>query len=63
MSTDEKKAESAAKRRRNKELRVREAQINEEYYRENINPNLAIIEDLNSSDITLDIFYDFSNFL
>ena len=62
LSADEKKAERAAKWRRNKELRDREAQIIEECDRQNINPNLAVIEDFNSSDIEIDIFEEDSIF-
>ena len=61
LSADEQKAERAEKRRRNKESRDATAQIIEEYDRENINPNQIIIQDFNSSDITLELFEDDSN--
>ena len=63
MSAEEPKVERADKGRKNKELRESTAQIIEEYNRENINHNQVIIQDFNSSDITLDIFADFSNFV
>ena len=63
MSAEEPKVERADKGRKNKELRESTAQIIEEYNRENINHNQVIIQDFNPSDITLDNFADFSNFV
>ena len=63
MSAEEPKVERADKGGKNKELRESTGQIIEEYNKENINHNQVIIQDFNSSDITLDIFADFSNFV
>ena len=63
MSAEEPKVERADKGRKNKELRESTGQIIEEYNKENINHNQVIIQDFNFSDITLDIFADFSNFV
>ena len=63
LSRDEQKSERADKRRKNKELGDATALIIEGYDVENLNPNKFIIQDFNTSDITLDIFDDSSNFV
>lgn len=63
LSKDEQKSERADKRRKNKELGDVTALIIEGYDGVKLNPNKFIIQDLNSSDTTLDIFDDSSNFI
>ena len=63
LSKDEQKSERADKRRKNKELGDATALIIEGFDGEKLNPNKFIIQDFNSSDTTLDIFDDSSNFI
>ena len=63
LSRDQQKSERADNRRKYKELGDATALIIEGYDGEKLNPNKLIIQDFNSSDTTLDIFDDSSNFI